>query len=125
MSRLEPNALLALSTGVALVLLLMTASLFGEPGNTAKYLISAVICAGGFILLNGRVAQMMKRPAVEPMVRRDAPGTAVWAGLFPLIVIGMGCAPVFFAGHDYGLLVIIAAVIFGLTVDSAIRARRA
>ncbi|MDQ1153502.1 hypothetical protein [Brevundimonas sp. SORGH_AS_0993] len=124
MSRLEPNALLALSTGVALALLLMTASLFGEPGNTVKYLVSAALCAGAFVLLNGRVARMMNRPEAEPMVRPDAPRTALWAGLFPLIVIGMGCAPVFFPGHDYGLLVIIAAVIFGLTIDSAIRARR-
>lgn len=124
MSRIEPNALLALSTGVALALLLMTASVFGEPGNTLKYVLSAVICAGAFVLLNGRVARMMKRPAVQPMIHADAPGTAVWSGLFPLMVIAMACAPVFFAGHDYGLLVIIASVIFGATVESAVRARR-
>ena len=124
MNRLEPNALLALSTGVALALLLMTASVFGEPGNTLKYVLSAVVCAGTFVLLNGRVARMMKRPAVQPMIHGDAPGTAVWSGLFPLMVIAMACAPVFFPGHDYGLLVIIASVIFGATVDSALRARR-
>ncbi|WP_313015076.1 hypothetical protein [Brevundimonas sp.] len=123
MSRIEPNALLALSTGVALALLLMTASVFGEPGNTLKYVLSAVICAGAFVLLNGRVARMMKRPAVQPMIHADAPRTAVWSGLFPLMVIAMACAPVFFAGHDYGLLVIIASVIFGATVESAVRAR--
>jgi len=124
LNRIEPNALLAISTGVALILLIMTASVFGEPGNTVKYVISAVICAAAFVLLNGRMARMMKRPTVQPMIHPNAPGTAVWAGLFPLIVIAMACAPVFFAGHDYGLLVIIAAVIFGLTVDSAVRARR-
>ena len=124
MNRIEPNALLAISTGVALILLIMTASVFGEPGNTVKYVISAVICAAAFVLLNGRMARMMKRPTVQPMIHPNAPGTAVWAGLFPLIVIAMSCAPVFFAGHDYGLLVIIAAVIFGLTVDSPVRARR-
>ena len=123
MSRIEPNALLALSTGVALALLLMTASVFGEPGNTLKYVLSAVVCAGTFVLLNGRVARMMKRPAVQPMIHADAPRTAVWSGLFPLMVIAMACAPVFFAGHDYGLLVIIASVIFGATVESAVRAR--
>jgi hypothetical protein len=123
LSRIEPNALLALSTGVALALLLMTASVFGEPGNTLKYVLSAVICAGAFVLLNGRVARMMKRPAVQPMIHADAPRTAVWSGLFPLMVIAMACAPVFFAGHDYGLLVIIASVIFGATVESAVRAR--
>jgi len=106
-----------------MALLLMTASVFGEPGNTLKYVLSAVICAGAFVLLNGRVARMMKRPAVQPMIHADAPRTAVWSGLFPLMVIAMACAPVFFAGHDYGLLVIIASVIFGATVESAVRAR--
>nr|WP_316628268.1 hypothetical protein [uncultured Brevundimonas sp.] len=124
MNRIEPNALLALSTGVALALLVMTASVFGAPGNTLKYVLSAVICAGAFVLLNGRMARMMKRPAVRPMIDADAPGTAVWSGLFPLMVIAMACAPVFFAGHDYGLLVIIASVVFGATVDSAVRANR-
>ncbi|GAW39832.1 hypothetical protein SH203_00212 [Brevundimonas sp. SH203] len=124
MNRIEPNALLALSTGVALALLVMTANVFGEPDNTLKYILSAVICAGGFVLLNGRVASMMKRPAVQPMIHADAPGTAVWSGLFPLMIIAMACAPVFFAGHDYGLLVIIASVVFGATVESAIRANR-
>ena len=125
MNRLEPNALLALSTGVALILLIMTASVFGEPGNTVKYVISAVICSAAFVLLNGRMARLMKRPTVQPMIHPNSPGTAVWAGLFPLMVIAMACAPVFFAGHDYGLLVIVASVIFGLTVDSAVRARHA
>ena len=125
MNRIEPNALLSISTGVAQILLIMTASVFGEPGNTVKYVISAVICSAAFVLLNGRMARMMKRPAVQPMIHPNAPGTAVWAGLFPLIVIAMACAPVVFAGHVYGLLVIIASVIFGLTVDSAVRARKA
>ncbi|MFN3837591.1 MAG: hypothetical protein ACK4MI_07740 [Brevundimonas sp.] len=124
MNRLEPNALLAISTGVALALLLTTASLFGEPGNTVKYVVSAVLCAGAFVLLNGRMARLMKRPAVQPMIHAGAPATAIWAGLFPMIVIAMACAPVFFLGRDFGLLIIIAAVIFGLTVDSAVRANR-
>lgn len=125
MNRLEPNALLALSTGVALLLLIMTASVFGEPGNMVKYVISAVICSAAFVLMNGWMARLMKRPTVQPLIHPNSPGTAVWAGLFPLMVIAMACAPVFFAGHDYGLLVIVASVIFGLTVDSAVRARRA
>lgn len=125
MNRLEPNALLAVSTGVALVLLLMTASLFGEPGNAVKYVILAVICSAAFVLLNGRMARIIKRPDAQPLIHPSAPGTAVWAGLFPLMVIAMACAPAFWSGHDYGLLVIIAAVIFGLTVDSAVRALRA
>ena len=123
MNRLESNVLLAVSTGVALLLLLMTASVFGQPGQAAKYVILAVVCAGGFVALNGVAARMMKRPAPQPMIRPDTPGSAVWAGLLPLAVMVAAVAPVFFSGHDYGLLVILAAIWFGLTIDSAWRAR--
>lgn len=125
MNRLEPNLLLAVSTGVALLLLLMTASLYGEPGHAVKYVILAVICSAVFVALNGRMARMMKRPEPQAMIRAETPTTTVLAGLFPLAVIVAAAAPVFFPGHDYGLLVIIASVWFGLTVDSALRARRA
>lgn len=124
MNRLESNLLLAISTGVALLLFLMTASLFGEPGNTAKYVVLAGVCTVAFVALNGRMARMMKRPEPQPMIRADTPSSSVWAGLFPLAVIAAAVAPVFAPGHDYGLLVILASIWFGLTVDSAIRARR-
>ena len=55
----------------------------------------------------------------------EAASTAVWASLFPLALILGAAVPVFFPGHDYGLLVIIAAVWFGVTVQSAIKARQA
>jgi hypothetical protein len=124
LNRIEPNILLAVSTGVALVLLVMTAALFGEPGNTTKYVISAVVCSVLFVALNGWMARMMKRPEPRAMINTATPSTAVWAGLFPLLVIAAAVAPVFLPGHDYGLLIIIAAVWFGVTVDSAIRANR-
>lgn len=124
MNRIEPNILLAVSTGVALVLLVMTAALFGEPGNTPKYAISAVVCSVLFVALNGWMARVMKRPEPRAMIHADSPSTAVWAGLFPLLVIAAAVAPVFLPGHDYGLLIIVAAVWFGVTVDSAIRANR-
>jgi hypothetical protein len=124
LNRIEPNILLAVSTGVALILLVMTAATFGEPGNTPKYVISAVVCSVLFVALNGWTARMMKRPRPQPMISAASPATAVWAGLFPLLVIVAAVAPVFLPGHDYGLLIIIAAVWFGVTVDSAIRANR-
>lgn len=125
MKRLEPNLLLAVSTGIPLILLLLTAASYGEPGQATKYVILAVLCAGLVVALNGRFARMMNRPEPLPMIRTEAPTTAVWAGLFPLVVIVAAALPVFFPGHDYGLLVIIASVWFGLTVDSALRARKA
>lgn len=123
MKRLDPNLLLAVSTGIPLILLLMTAAFYGEPGQTVKYLILTVVCAGLVVALNGRFARMMNRPEPLPMIRAEAPTTAVWAGLFPLAMIAAAALPVFFTGHDYGLLIIIASVWFGLTVDSAARAR--
>ncbi len=124
MSRLEPNILLAVSTGVALVLLLMTASAFGEPGNTVKYVVSAVICSAIVAGLNSWMARRMGQTDLQPLIRTEAPTSTVLAGLFPLAVIFAAAVPVFFPGHDYGLMVIIAAVWFGVAVDSALRAWR-
>jgi hypothetical protein len=42
-----------------------------------------------------------------------------------LVLIFAAAAPVFLPGHDYGLLILIASVWFGVAVDSAIRANRA
>jgi len=124
LKRIEPNLLLALATAVPLALLVATASLFGEPGNTLKYILMAVLCSVMFVVLNGLLAKRMgtQRP---PMIHPEAASTAVWASLFPLLLILGAAVPVFFPGHDYGLLVIIGAVWFGVTVQSAIKARQA
>ena len=124
MKRIEPNLLLALATAVPLALLVATASLFGEPGNTLKYVLLAVVCTVLFVVFNGMMARRTgaQRP---PMIHAEAASTAVWASLVPLVLIFAAAAPVFFPGHDYGLLVIIGAVWFGVTVQSALRARQA
>jgi len=124
LKRIEPNLLLALATAVPLALLVATASLFGEPGNTLKYVLMAVLCSILFVVLNGMLAKRMgtQRP---PMIHPEAASTAAWASLFPLALIFAAAVPVFFPGHDYGLLIIIGAVWFGVTVQSAIKARHA
>lgn len=122
LNRFEPNLLLAISTGVALILLVMTAGLYGMPGSQLRYALLAAICALVFVVANGPVSKVMRRDA-RPLIRRDAPATAAWAGLFPLLVIAAAVAPVFAPGRDYGLLIIIAAIWFGLTIDSALKAR--
>ena len=124
MKRFEPNLLLAVSTAFALALVIMTASLFGAPGTTLRNVLLAVICAGGFVLLNPMAQRMMKAPARPPMIHPDSPGTALWAGLFPMLVIVAAALPIFWPGKDYGLLVLIAAIWFGVTVESALKARR-
>ena len=124
MKRIEPNLLLALSTGLALVLVMVTASVYGATANLLRNALLAVICAGGFVLLNPLLQRRLKFAARPPMIDRASPGTAVWAGLFPLAVMFAAAVPIVWPGHDYGLLVIIAAVWFGVTAESALKASR-
>ena len=124
MKRFEPNLLLAVTTGFALVLVTLTVSVYGA-GEPLRNVLLAIICSGGFILLNPVLLRMMKITPRPPMIHPEAPGTAVWATLFPRLVTASAAIPVFWPGHDYGLLVIIASVWFGATAESAIKARRA
>ena len=124
MKRFEPNLLLAVTTGFALVLVTLTVSVYGA-GEPLRNVLLAIICSGGFILLNPVLLRMMKIAPRPPMIHPDAPGTAVWATLFPMLVVSSAAIPVFWPGPDYGLLVIIASVWFGATAESAIKARHA
>lgn len=124
MKRLEPNLLLAITTGFALLLVVITATVYGPPIGLVRNPLLAIICAGGFVLLNPILLRMMRIQPRPPMIHPDAPGTAVWATLFPMMVIVSAAVPVFWPGRDYGLLVIIAAVWFGVTAESAIKANR-
>ncbi len=123
MKRIEPNLLLALTTAIPLILLIATATLFGAPGQLLKYVVIAVVVPAAFIPMNAVMRAKMGwvRP---PMIHPDAASTAVWASLFPALIILAAGAPLVFPGHDYGLLIIIAAIFFALTVESAIKARR-
>ncbi len=124
MKRIEPNLLLAVATAIPLILLIATATLFGAPGQLMKYLVIAVIVPVAFVPMNAVMRRKMgwTRP---PMIHPQAASTAVWASLFPALIILAAGVPLVFPGHDYGLLVIIAAIFFALTVESAIKAARA
>ena len=124
MKRLEPNLLLAISTGFALILLVMSTSFLSPSVPLLRNALLAVICSSGFVLLNPVLQRLMKFPDRPPMINRDAANTGVWSAFFPLGVILAAGIPVVWPGHDYGLLVIIAAIWFGVTVESAIKARR-
>jgi hypothetical protein len=121
--RIEPNLLLAVTTGVALALLVTTSAVFGEPGMALKYVILAGVVPSAYVVLNGLWSRRMKL-ARPPMIHAEAATTAVWASLFPLLVILSAAVPLVFPGHDYGLLVIVAAVWLGVTVESALKARQ-
>ena len=122
MKRLEPNLLLAVTTGFALLLVTLTVSVYGA-GEPLRNLLLAVICSGGFVLLNPILMRMMKSPDRPPMIHPDSGGVTAWASLFPMVVTVCAAIPVFWPGPDYGLLVIVAAVWFGVTVESALKAR--
>ena len=124
MKRIEPNLLLALSTGLALVLVVVTTSFYGASVQLARNLALAGICSIGFVLLNPLLQRGVKARPRPPMIHPASPGTTAWAGLFPMGVIAAAALPIFWPGHDYGLLVIIAAVWFGVTLESAIKASR-
>ncbi len=124
MKRLEPNLLLALSTSLALVLVVVTSSFYGAEPRLLRNALLAGACAAGFVLLNPMLQRRMKAAARPPMIDRSSPGTAAWAGLFPLAVMSAAAVPIFWPGHDYGLLVIIAAVWTGVTIESALKALR-
>lgn len=123
MTRLEPNILLAVSTGLGLALAVLTATTYGAGGSLAFHALLALICAGGFVALNPLLMKALKQPPRPPMIHPDISNSVFWAGVFPLVVMVAAFVPVVRPGHDYGLLVIIAAVIFGLTAESAIKAR--
>jgi hypothetical protein len=123
LKRLEPNLLLALTTGIALALVTLTVSVYGA-GAPLRNLLLAVLCSTGFVLLNPPLLRMMKITPRPPMIHPDSPGTVAWAGIFPMMVIAGAAVPVFWPGPDYGLLVIITSIWFGVTVESALKARR-
>lgn len=123
MKRLEPNLLLAITTGFALVLVTLTVSVYGT-GAPWRNLLLAVVCSAGFVLLNPMLMRTIKTADRPPLIHDDSRGMTAWTALFPMVVIVCAAIPVFRPGPDYGLLVIIAAVWFGVTVESALKARR-
>ena len=124
MKRLEPNLLLAVATGTALTLLVVTSVVFGPPGGAVKFPLIAVISAALFLVLNGLwVRRRHRKPA--PMIRPQAATSTAWAALLPMAITLAAAIPVFWPGHDYGVLVIAGGIWFGLTLQSAIAVRRA
>lgn len=123
MNRVEPNLLLALATAFPFALVLMTASIYGPEGLWLRYVIMSAVVILAFLPMNAVLSKRMglQRP---PMIHLGSPSTLVWAGLFPLMTMIMSLVPLFLPGRDLGLLIIIAAIWFALTIESAIKAHR-
>jgi hypothetical protein len=115
--------LLAVSTGFGLVLLILTAATYGAGGSPLRYGLLAVICGGSYVALSPLLMKAVKQPPLAPMIQPDVRSSGVWAGLFPMVVMIAALVPVIRPGYDYGLLIIIGAIWFGRTVQSALMAR--
>lgn len=123
MIRIEPNLLLAIATGLPLLLLTLTATVYGEPGPEWRYPFLAGLYTVMYVALNKPLSKLMRmRTDRPPMISVDVPRSVLWASIFPGIVMIMAAAPFLIRGLDYGLLVVIASIMFGFTVDSAMKA---
>ncbi len=123
MIRIEPNLLLAIATGLPLMLLTLTATVYGEPGPEWRYPFLAGLYTVMFVTLNKPLSKLMKMRTDRPaMISMDVPMSVLWASIFPGIVMVMAAVPFLIRGFDYGLLVVIASIMFGFTVDSAMKA---
>ncbi len=121
--KIEPNLVLAFSTGMALTLLVLTAGVFGRPDFLVRYAVIAVGFSACYVALNTFIERRAPAPP-PPMIPERVVGIPI-AMAIPLIVMTFAAVPVFLPGRDVALLVIIATVLFGLTVRSAMRVKRA
>ena len=124
MKRLDANVLLALTTLSALLLLITTATLFGTPDPWWRYLVTAMLVVAVYLLMNRFVGGWFSS-SQPPLIVPEAPGTAAWAAIFPLLILTASAAPLVWPRLDYGLAVIIAGIWFGLTVRSALKSLKA
>lgn len=119
----HPNLLLAITTVSAYALQLLTTSVYGRPDQLPKYVVVALLCPALFVLMNGWLLKRQKREPL-PLIHPEVPATAVWATIFPLLSLICAAIPVFVPGYDYGLMLVIAGVWVGLTIQSALAARK-
>lgn len=123
MSRIGPNLLLAVATGFAFLLVVASVTLYGGDEPWWRHPATAVMVVLAYLALQPLTRRLMKTPR-RPLVSREAPQSAIWAAAYPGLLILLAFLPLIFPGRGFGLLVIMAAVIFGATIDSALAARR-
>ena len=124
MNRIGPNGLLAVATGFAFLLVVASVTLYGGDLPWWRHIVTGVVVVIAYILLQPMARKMMKTDR-RPLVSAAAPDTAVWAAVYPGILIISAALPMLFPGTSFGLLVVIGAVIFGATIESARAARDA
>lgn len=116
------NLLLAVATGIALLLLTASATVFATPEPVWRYGATMLAVTGLYLGFSQAFRRWL--PAPTPLVVQGAPVTLALAATFPLVIILMAFGPLLWARIDYGLPIIIGAVLFGLTVRSVWAAGR-
>ncbi len=112
------NLLLAAVSVLALALVTASALLTALPEKQPVYVACALFSALGFMLLNGLWMHSRKRRP-KPLIDRNAPVTLVMAMIFPLTIMLSAALPLIAPAGDYGLMLIMAGVWTGLTLQSA------
>ena len=112
------NLLLAAVSVLALTLVTASAVLSALPEKQPVYVACALFSALGFMLLNGLWMHSRKRRP-KPLIDRSAPATLLMAMVFPLAIILSAALPLIAPAGDYGLMLIMAGVWTGLTLQSA------
>ncbi|GAD57911.1 hypothetical protein IWC96_11365 [Brevundimonas sp. BAL450] len=123
MKRIDPNVLLAITTLFAVALLVMSATIFGPADPPWRYVATAAVVTVVFLVLQPFVPRFMKMKK-GPLVIAEAPSSAVWAAIYPGLIILAAALPPLFPGVSFGLAVVIAAVFLGSTIESAIMSLR-
>ena len=113
-----PNVLLAVTSVLALFLVAFSAISTATAERAPVYLACALFSALGFIVLNGLWMHSRKRKP-KPLIDRATPVTLILAMVFPLAIILSAALPLIAPNGDYGLMLIMAGVWTGLTLQSA------
>ncbi|GEM_PF-244882 len=123
MKRIDPNVLLAVSTLFSLAVLVMSATIFGPADPPWRYVATAAVVTVAFLALQPFVPRFMKMKK-GPLITREAPDTALWAAIYPGLIMLAAVLPPLFPGVSFGLAVVIGGVILGSTIESAILSLR-
>ena len=116
--------MLAVTAVLALTLIVMTACTFGPPGVSQKYIGAAFMSVFGFLFVN-RLWMLSRKRKPKPLIQPSQPATLIMAMVFPFAMVLSAGLPVIAPSGDYGLMIIMAGVFTGLSIQSAAAARMA
>lgn len=122
--KLDANILLAVTTVIALTLIVTVAVSVGPDGVALKYIGAAVMSVCGFLVLN-RLWMINRKRKPKPMIQPGQPGVLLVALTFPLAMVLSAGLPLLAPHGEYGIMIIMAGVFTGLTIQSAAAARMA